>query len=210
MRRASDITGNTYNRLTAIRYLHTSECGNVMWEFRCECGTLTVVVKYAVINGRIRSCGCIRKERCKTLNYIHGHTANHTTSATWRSWCSMMQRCGESRPKFFKHYKGKGITVCDRWLSFNNFLSDMGERPPNTTLDRIDNSKGYEPANCRWENHTHQANNRTNNLHITFDGITKTLAQWSRIVGVRYGTLHSRLYRGWDIKRSLTTPETRR
>lgn len=92
-------------------------------------------------------------------NYRHGHGGNGEQSPTYKSWHSMKQRCLNPNNPSAHNYSERGITVCDRWLDFNNFLADMGERPENTSLDRIDNDKGYSKENCRWTDHTTQIRN---------------------------------------------------
>jgi len=99
--------------------------------------------------------------------------------AAWQSWEAMKKRCSE-KSYLRKHYFDRGIRVCERWLSFPNFLSDMGHRPPGKTLDRIDNSKGYEPENCRWATAREQRNNRRDTKLYTYAGKTMCLADWVR------------------------------
>jgi hypothetical protein len=101
--------------------------------------------------------------------------------------------------------------VCDRWKqSFENFLEDMGERPPNTTMDRIDNSKGYFKENCRWASPKEQAINRNNTRFYTIDGVTKCLKEWTEQYNINYLVVFKRLKRGWKIMRSLTTTPQKR
>lgn len=97
--------------------------------------------------------------------------------------------------------------MCDRWLDFNNFALDMGDRPtPQYTLDRIDNDGDYCPENCRWATHKTQANNKRSNRFLTYNGKSQTLKQWSDQLGLSKAKIRQRLERGWDVERTLTTP----
>lgn len=125
-------------------------------------------------------------------------------------WWSMIQRCRNPNVKRYCRYGGRGITVCDRWMLFENFVSDMGDRPsPKHSLDRIDNDGNYEPSNCRWATATEQARNSTAARLVTFNGKTASLAEWSEITGLYYLVILKRLNRGWSVKRALFTPVDR-
>lgn len=128
---------------------------------KCDCGSETVVATGDLRSGHTRSCGCLRndtrREQGKMLNRKHGHYQ----SPTYSSWGHMKQRCLNRKNKKFHLYGGRGITVCDRWQSFENFLADMGERPADKTLDRYPDRNGnYEPANCRWATAKEQSENQ--------------------------------------------------
>ena len=114
-----------------------------------------------------------------------------------------LQRCLRPSKDSFPLYGGKGITVCDRWRTFENFLADMGERPNGASLDRIDSAGNYEPANCRWASAVEQANNKRTNRIIEFNGRSQTIAQWARETGIAYECLYGRLLRGWSPERAL-------
>lgn len=102
-------------------------------------------------------------DRARAKNTAHGHNPKYgKRSGTYRSWDGMKQRCLNPKATGYKRYGGAGVTVCERWLKFENFLADMGERPEGTTLDRIDSSRGYEPGNCRWADRSTQNRNRPN------------------------------------------------
>jgi hypothetical protein len=90
----------------------------------------------------------------------HGHTVSGDKSPTYISWTMMKQRCLNPKYKPFKRYGGKGINICNEWLSFDKFLTDMGERPPGTSLDRVDGRLGYSKENCRWATQKEQLENR--------------------------------------------------
>lgn len=129
-------------------------------------------------------------------------------TATYSSWINMVNRCRCANVSLWKtYYIDRGITVCDRWKDFRNFLADMGERPPNTSLDRIDNSRGYSPENCRWVNRSSQMRNTRANVMLTYAGKTQCLAAWAKDLGFSIHTLHGRLNAyGWSVEDALSTP----
>ncbi len=171
------------------------------WRCICDCGNKTEVHQSNLVSGNTTSCGC--KSSRLTLpkrNTTHGMSK----SATYSSWSAMKDRCYQESHKEYKRYGALGITVCRRWRnSFENFLQDMGERPPGHSLERLDGSKGYKPSNCVWATIYQQANNRRNNRIITNGKESMTLAQWSRKTGISAQTIWQRINRGWDIKRAL-------
>lgn len=136
----------------------------------------------------------------------HGHTSGGRESPTYRSWNLMWQRCRNDKCAKYPQYGGRGITVCERWLKFENFLEDMGLRPKGKTLDRVNNNLGYYPENCRWATNVEQNNNRRNSILLTCRGETLTLPQWARRLGINQKTLRKRLYQGWPIEQALETP----
>ena len=129
-----------------------------------------------------------------------------------RIWWCMMQRCYKPKSRSYKWYGAKGITVCDEWKDFKAFeawaLSAGYEN--NLSIERIDNSKGYSPDNCKWIPLCEQSKHRTNNHYITMNGETKTLSDWSRHLNIKKTTLSLRLIRGWDEKRALSQPTAKR
>lgn len=118
----------------------------------------------------------------------------------------MKDRCLNPKHKAFSDYGGRGITICDRWMVFENFLADMGERPDGMEIDRIDNDGNYEPGNCRWVTSAENKRNTRRNVWITHDGRTMCLEDWSTETGLPKETLRSRILRGWDAEKALTTP----
>lgn len=117
----------------------------------------------------------------------------------------MIRRCSDTG-KDAKNYSERGIKVCDRWQAFENFLSDMGPRPPGTSIDRIDNDRGYEPGNCRWATRQQQNENRRNSRWLDVDGDRATLAEWSRRTGLSADGIKDRLRRGWSPRDAVMTP----
>lgn len=120
----------------------------------------------------------------------------------------MKNRCLNKNYPKYNHYGGKGVVVCERWLnSFEDFLNDMGERPVGMTLDRINNDGNYEPDNCRWATNIQQLNNTSKNKYIMYKDQTLTLSEWSRVLGLNYELIKSRLLNGWSIEKTFTTPK---
>jgi hypothetical protein len=123
----------------------------------------------------------------------------------YRTWFNMKTRCRNTRTADFGRYGGRGIVFCDKWDRFAGFYEDMGASyQPGLTLERIDNNRGYSKDNCRWATRTEQANNRRSSHFITFNGETKTLAQWARSLGIKRSTLGARLTTyHWPIEKAL-------
>lgn len=146
----------------------------------------------------------------------HGHAqrdeTGRITSLTYRTWQSMRTRCFNPQSDQYNSYGGKGITVCERWLVFENFLADMGERPSvSHTIDRFPNKNGnYGPGNCRWATPSEQQNNTNKNRIIEAQGQTRTLSEWSRLTGIGISTLFNRLERGWPDEAVVTKPPGKR
>lgn len=155
------VTGDTFGRWEV-----TQECrvdSKLMYEVVCQCGKTSKVESSHLVSGRSKSCGCLHKEIVGKQSTKHGMTK----SKTYKSWEMMAQRCNGESEHFLK-YRIAGITVCDEWRNdFMRFLTDMGERPEGTTLDRIDGKLGYYKENCRWANTTLQAVNKGNQSNNT-------------------------------------------
>jgi hypothetical protein len=115
----------------------------------------------------------------------------------------MKNRCNNPKDIYYKNYGGRGITYCDEWEWFENFLRDMGQCPEGMTLERIDNNGNYCRENCRWATRVEQMNNTRSNHWIDYNGDVKTLTQWSKITGISLGTLNKRLKNGWSIEDTL-------
>lgn len=118
----------------------------------------------------------------------------------YRAWINMKTRCSDPSTPYWHLYGGRGIKICDRWLSYENFLADMGCRPAGKySLDRIDVNGDYEPSNCRWTDHTTQSRNKQYHHYVTLNGVQMTLAQAVEKTGLLYNTVLRRLERGWKL-----------
>jgi hypothetical protein len=196
-----------YGLLTPLQYSHSklNRPSNQFWLFQCDCGNTKISRFYDVKRGKISSCGCIFKKQLSDRNKANSKHGYFGTP-TYNSWSGIIDRCCNINSNNYSIYGAKGISVCERWRSsFENFLEDMGERPPGTSIDRIDVLGNYEPGNCRWANAKTQARNRTNNTRYEHDGKNLTLAEWSEITGIKADTINRRIKKlGWPIKEALT------
>lgn len=156
-----DRTGLRYGRLLVTgSYERRKVCGatRIFWACQCDCGKSVAIMGLLLGNGNTRSCGCLKLDLATT------HDMSHTPE--YRTWAGMIQRCTNPKTKRFPDYGGRGIKICDRWLVFENFYADMGDRPSSGhSLDRYpDNDGNYEPGNCRWATRSQQQlNKRPNN-----------------------------------------------
>lgn len=192
-----DISGKRFGHLVAIKPIGQDHGGNWWWQCQCDCGAIHDGKFTSLNRGKTKSCGCSKK---KTLSAIkHGMSK----SATYSTWMRMKVRCTNSSAPNYGNYGGRGISVCDRWMDFKNFLADMGERPPGTTLDRIDNDGNYTPENCRWADDVTQHRNTRANVNLTYKGKTQCLAAWADELGIRRNTLQKRIAKGWSIQSAL-------
>jgi len=161
-----DITGSKFGRLIAQWPVGIAKHSNKYWLCLCDCGNLCTARIYDLGNG-VSSCGCWRAEVERMGHRLrHGHAPRSGSSAEYRSWMAMRNRCQQPKTMFYERYGGRGIRVCERWQKFENFLADMGPRPEGKTLDRYPNPDGnYEPGNCRWATPKEQRHNRTSMGH---------------------------------------------
>jgi len=154
--------------------------------------------------GLTRSCGCLRKEVTIARSTKHGNAVRNNHTLTYKAWLSMISRVDYPEEWKAKYYKGKGITLCERWREFANFLKDMGERPSKThSIDRKDNDKGYEPGNCRWATKAEQCRNTSRNVIVEFRGQSLCLVDAVKLTGVKYSVAQARLKKGWPVDRAL-------
>jgi len=123
------------------------------------------------------------------------------------AWRAMKQRCQNSSCRAYQNYGGRGISICERWKKYENFLADMGSRPgPHYSLDRIDNNGNYEPKNCRWATRKEQGNNRRTTKLICYLGKTMSLKEAAAIAGLDHRVVYKRIEFGWSALKAITTP----
>lgn len=155
------LVGLKFNRLLVLSLSGYTKQRMLRWRCICDCGRETEVTGAALKRGQIKSCGCLKSESSRK-QCIQRSTHGAYRSPAYNSWRCAKGRCFYHGDKSYSQYGGAGITMCERWKnSFAAFLTDMGERPPGTTLDRYPNREGhYEPGNCRWATDLEQAANR--------------------------------------------------
>lgn len=161
------------------------------WLCKCDCGKVVEVRANRLVANATKSCGCLIKDTMPGLK--HGKEG----TKIYLVWHSMKNRCLNEKTSNWSRYGGRGISICKQWLEFEQFYADMGDPPNNfLSLDRIDNDGDYTPDNCRWATREEQQNNRKNTIFIPHQGMTLSLAQWGKKLGIAYPTLYSRLSRG--------------
>lgn len=203
MRRfVGSFVGQTFGDLVVIADAERSIHRNLQVIARCICGSKKKFIVRHLILGSTKSCGCRRIK----LNRIARTTHGLTGSGAYQSWSGMKTRCTNKNSANFKDYGGRGILMCARWQSFENFYADMGPRPKGMTLDRIDNNGHYSPGNCRWATKSEQNSNTRHCTVITVQGKSMTITQWSRAMNIPRTAIHARLMRGWSAERAVTEP----
>lgn len=153
-----DLNGLVFDRLTVLKPA-TNIGRTTRWWCLCVCGQIRAISSNRLRTGETRSCGCLHKEELVQRSTKHGHSKRTSRSPEYESWAAMHARCVAKKGRNKIYYADRGIVVCERWAVFENFLEDMGARPPNMTLDRKDNDGNYEPSNCRWATQSEQRRN---------------------------------------------------
>lgn len=175
-----DITGQKFGKLTAMHVTGLGS-GRPKWLFQCDCGKQVLRSSCDVRSGHVKSCGCWKKDH--PGHKTHGQSSNRI----YQTYNSMKRRCYDDIPRYLKHYRDKGITVCDEWLNNPQAFFDWALANGYTdklTLDRKNNDKGYSPDNCRFISQTDQTKNMGKNVLITINGETKILSEWAKIYNI--------------------------
>jgi len=209
MSKKLDLVGQRFGRLMVIREAGINKRQNTMWECLCDCGNRKIIWSASLKNGDTKSCGCLKIETLKKLLTIHGMDGTRFCNL----FKGIKKRCNYSKDKNFYLYGGRGIKCL--WNSFEEFRDDMylsyqehikvfGEK--NTTIDRIDNNGNYCKENCRWATWKKQRTNQRMKINFyTINNQRKCLKEWSKIYGINYQTLNSRIFRQkWPIEKALT------
>jgi len=199
-----DLTGQKFGRLKVIGEEGRGKDGQIRWKCKCDCGKITVVQSHHLRRGNIKSCGCLNQE----VKTKHGMSSKKNKQRIYRIWESMKARCFNINHRHYNRYGGRGITICDEWKNdfqaFYDWAMSNGYQD-NLTIDRINNDGDYEPENCRWVTYEEQNNNTRQNVTITLNGETHTVAEWVRITGIPRNTIIYRLKNGKSPEEILKT-----
>lgn len=197
-----NLIGKKFGKLSVVKYVGKNKYGKPLWLCKCDCGNEKVIIGNSLVSNRTKSCGCLYKK--------HGYTR----TPTYIVWSDMKRRCLNPKHKNYKWYGERGITVCERWLKFENFLKDMGERPEGKSLDRIDNNRlinSYSPENCRWTTNFQQHRNMRSNINVPLNGKSVCLKDYCKIKNLNYNVVMTRIDTyGWSIEEALTIPIRKR
>lgn len=193
----NDFTNCRFGRLIALKPMGLNQHKEMTWLCKCDCGNETTTNAYSLKSGMTKSCGCLKHS--KRVNAMRN-------TLPWydkinMAYGNMKTRCYNPKYSLYEGYGGRGITVCDEWRNdfkaFYDWAIQNGFNE-NLTLDRKDNDGNYEPSNCRWVDDIVQSNNRRSNKILTIDGVSDTMANWSRNSGTKYSNIQSRLKNGYS------------
>lgn len=214
-----DLTGQRFGRWIVVRldrkYYEDPISGrhfNTRWWCHCDCGNESSI-DAGNLRNHSRSCGCLKLELFKARVTTHGQSAiagkngRKKHSRTYEIWAGIKQRCYNEKTEQFRDYGGRGISLCERWHKFENFLEDMGECPAGLQIDRYPNNDGnYETGNCRWTTAKENNNNRRQRRDasvLSVNGTTMTIMQWSRKLGIKANTIRWRIEHEWPVEQIL-------
>lgn len=212
--RIVDLQGKSFGRLTVIERGENDSHGTARWVCQCLCGNIKLIRGDKLRNGEVVSCGCYQSE-CRISDErkrkISQSKIKHGISNTklYYVYNNMVRRCYDLNNAKYKNYGKRGISVCDEWLNDKNTFFDWALSngySVGLTLDRIDVNGNYCPSNCRWVSQKVQANNKTNNITLTYLNETKTISEWAEEIGISSNTLWSRKHNGWSDEKILSTP----
>ena len=213
MSKLKDLTGRRFGRLTVVERAEDCILSSgrkfVQWKCVCDCGNTTYVTSVHLINGDNVSCGCYGKERRTEATVKREKTHGMSRQRIYHLFQNMKYRCTSPKSPQYKQYGGRGIKVCDEWLSpdgFERFYQWSLENgyDDSLSIDRIDVNGDYTPENCRWTDWETQYNNTTKTVRLTYNGKTQSAAQWAREIGVDRHTIYDRIRKGLPIEEVLS------
>jgi hypothetical protein len=196
------LSGKKYGRLSVLYRLDKRDTDCFQWMCLCDCGGYKITKQTYLIKGTTQSCGCLHKEGVSMRNTSHGYTGTYT----YKKWRGMITRVNTANTNE-KNKCYRDIKIDPRWLSFKNFIFDMGECEKGFSLDRINNNEGYNKDNCRWIPIERQAANTSRNIFTVFNGITATLSDHAKQQNIKPDVVFDRINKlGWSVEDALSTP----
>lgn len=195
-----DLTGRRFGKLVVVSRNGADRFGCAKWLVRCDCGNERSMRGSKLNAGQRGSCGCAKRDRKISPSHATPRPKRKPRTTPlppeYQVWTGMVGRCRNPKNYSWDFYGGRGITVCERWLDFKNFVADMGPRPPGLTIDRIDSNGNYEPGNCRWATKTEQNRNTRRNHWVLIDGAPMIIADAARALNVCESTIQKRVRLG--------------
>lgn len=201
--------GQRFGRLVVTDIVERDKHGHAMVECLCDCGERTIVRASLLKNGNTKSCGCGRAISAKKLHTTHGDSGKDSKNRRlYGIWNTMRERCENRNAQYYSDYGGRGISICAEWHQWEPFRdwALANGYADNLTIDRINNDCGYSPDNCRWLTRLQQSNNKRTSLYIQFEGEIHSCADWSRILGIPYSNLYSKVSRLLENARMKEPP----
>ena len=206
MSTAKNLVGDRFGRVVVLERAGADKHNRALWLCQCDCGNTCIVATNRLTNGTTKSCGCYAKELFQenSKKPVHGMYKSRPFSI----WHSMKQRCLNPNCEQFEYYGGKGVKVCEKWMTFTGFWEDMKNGySDELTLDRIDGNGNYERSNCRWATRQEQSENKSSNVCLTIDGITAVFKRHCERYGINYSTAYNRVYKhGYSYEDAIKIP----
>jgi hypothetical protein len=202
-----DLAGRRVKTFTVEKLIEVDKWKNIWWECRCDCGIVRRLLGQSLRSGGVR-CKCQTKPKRQRIVRVYAPELSklprqdkHSLHPLYSTWNNMIHRCYNPKCRAFKNYGERGIAVSERWYNIENFIADMGERPKDGTLERIDNDGPYSPDNCKWATRLEQATNKRNNRVLTYRGESATITEWARKLEITLSSMQRRVARGWPEDR---------
>lgn len=194
------LDGQRFGLLTVMHREGSAE-GFALWRCRCDCGREIVVASSRLRQGRKNCCPSDEHKSERRISLTVEYKPEY------HSWRNMQKRCFDPKNQAYRYYGARGITVCERWKSFRNFLLDMGRKPhPRFTIERENVDGGYEPSNCKWIARSEQGRNKRNSVFVTYAGRRMLLIDAIDDMGLSRGLVQNRLRAGWTLAQALSLP----
>ena len=211
----NEMIGNKYGKLTVVSTENQGK--KTLLKCICDCGNVIIRPTYLIATKQIKSCGCLKSDAIKRYNASGQHSRSRLKDGRslhplYGTWFQMLSRCEKPNYNHYDRYGGRGIIVCKEWHDFWKFVEwsdSVGGRPKGFTLDRINNDGNYEPSNCRWADWRTQTTNKSSNVFLEYNGISKTMIEWCEELNIHPHTLQNRIQRGWSIERALSEKPTK-